>query len=200
MATRYYVYAYIRNKDSKTAKAGTPYYIGKGCDDRAWRKHHFKIPDNKEQIIILESGLSEVGALAIERRLIEWWGRKDLGTGILINQTSGGEGTTGPKSESFKRNLSKALIGKPSPKSKYTKTSNWKPGSLGNKKSLKEREWQSVLSTGESNGNSKLSERDVIEIRELLSEGISCPEIAYWYDMSVPTIRAIKSKKLWKHI
>ena len=26
----YYIYAYIRNKNSKTATAGTPYYIGKG--------------------------------------------------------------------------------------------------------------------------------------------------------------------------
>lgn len=26
---KYYVYAYVRSKDSKTAKAGTPYYIGK---------------------------------------------------------------------------------------------------------------------------------------------------------------------------
>lgn len=25
----YYVYAYIRSKDSETARAGTPYYIGK---------------------------------------------------------------------------------------------------------------------------------------------------------------------------
>ena len=73
---RFYVYAYIRSKDSATAKAGTPYYIGKGTGSRAWGKHtNIKLPNNI-YIVILEANLTELGAFAIERRLINWWGRK----------------------------------------------------------------------------------------------------------------------------
>jgi hypothetical protein len=86
MAQFYYTYAYLREDR-------TPYYIGKGKEDRIYSTDRtYKPPKDKSRIIFLKQNLTEEEAFKHEKYMIAVFGRKDNGTGILRNLTDGGEG------------------------------------------------------------------------------------------------------------
>jgi len=103
----YYTYAYLREDR-------TPYYIGKGKEGRIYSKQkNIKPPKDKSRIIFLKKNLTEGEAFRHETYMIDVFGRKDLGTGILHNRTDGGEGASGCiPSDETRRKLSEAGKGK----------------------------------------------------------------------------------------
>ena len=104
----YYTYAYLREDRS-------PYYIGKGKGNRAYKrcKTDIKPPKDETRILILKNNLTEEEAFKHEIYMIAVFGRKDLGTGILYNKTDGGEGASGAiLSEEHKRKISQAQSGR----------------------------------------------------------------------------------------
>ena len=104
----YYTYAYLREDR-------TPYYIGKGSGNRAYRrsKKDIKPPKDRSRIIFLKQNLTEEKAFQHEIYMISIFGRKDLGTGILHNKTDGGDGSSGLiHNEETKGKISKANSGR----------------------------------------------------------------------------------------
>jgi hypothetical protein len=107
----YYTYAYLREDR-------TPYYIGKGNGRRLYIKHNKEIrpPKDKSRIIYLKQNLLEEDAFKHEIYMIDVFGRKDLGTGILRNRTNGGEGVSGlVTSEETRRKRSERMRGENNP-------------------------------------------------------------------------------------
>jgi hypothetical protein len=103
----YYTYAYLREDR-------TPYYVGKGKEDRVYKKfkNQIKPPKDKTRIIFLKQNLTEEEAFKHEIYMIAVFGRKDLGTGILHNRTDGGEGPSGAiRSKETKRKMSERQKG-----------------------------------------------------------------------------------------
>jgi hypothetical protein len=93
-----------------------PYYIGKGSVTRAFsskKGERIHPPKDRNLIVICERHLTNIGACAIERRLIRLWGRKGIdNNGILRNITPGGEGGMGwlAQSEETRNNIKRRMI------------------------------------------------------------------------------------------
>lgn len=114
MEFQYYVYVYLDPRKPGNYIYGTytfeyePFYIGKGCNNRAYshlsiKKHHNSYFSNKIKKIRKECGCSPIiikykemllenTAYDIETDMIKSIGRYDLKLGPLCNMTNGGDG------------------------------------------------------------------------------------------------------------
>lgn len=102
----FYTYLWLREDDS-------PYYVGKGTKRRAFSSSKGHRPPKDHSRVVLQYWIDEPTAFAYEMYLIDFWGRKDLDTGILRNLTDGGEGSSGCKaSVTARENMSKAQTGR----------------------------------------------------------------------------------------
>jgi hypothetical protein len=96
----YYNYLWLRED-------GTPYYTGKGIGNRAYIPHRRRAnvtlyPPIKDRIILYPAE-SEAYAFEVEKFLIWYYGRKDLGTGCLRNMSNGGEQPPRPTPEAIEK-------------------------------------------------------------------------------------------------
>jgi len=100
MKHNFYVYAHLRTDN-------TPFYIGKGAGNRItdtrsrsdwwWNIVNKDYPTQKfPNYIKLAEDLTEEESLNLEKEYIKKFGRKNIHeNGLLINNTNGGEGTSG---------------------------------------------------------------------------------------------------------
>lgn len=96
----YYIYRHLK-------PCGEVFYIGLGktknrAKDKSsrsdfWKKTIKKYPDYEIQII--SRNLTKEEAVELEIALISWYGRRNLGTGTLVNLTDGGDGAKGTVSK-----------------------------------------------------------------------------------------------------
>ena len=137
-----YVYRHIRLDTNK------PFYIGIGSDElyeransNKSRNKHWTHVVNKVQyrIEIILDDLTWEEACKKEQEFILLYGRKDLGTGILVNMTNGGEGLTNP-GEELRQHMSNLKKGRPA----------WNKGLSGFIHSEETKRKLALLSSGKS--------------------------------------------------
>ena len=105
-------YVYVHKKKTN----GEVFYVGKGSGKRAWsafgRNSLWKRTADKYGwlVEIVQDNLQDWYAFELERDLISYYGRRDLGHGSLTNMSDGGDGPSRLNPETLKR-ISEALSG-----------------------------------------------------------------------------------------
>lgn len=238
----YYIYVYLdpRYNGQHCYKNFSflyrPFYVGKDKNKKFevinGRKKDFidiineiKKLRSKPIIIKLYENLSETESFELETKLINEIGRINLGTGTLINKTSGGQGNSGYKfSEEYLKKHRKDFqeIKKEFKKRNYillTRENEYKNAhqklncicSEGHECLITWGHFQqncgcficyNKLRSEKMKGkNSKLTEHQVIQIKLLLKdEKLKLREIAELFEVNIQTIHDIKTGKTWSYI
>jgi hypothetical protein len=93
---------------------GSVFYVGIGTENRAYdkrsRSDYWKRVVNKHdyRVDITHTGLTYEEACSIEKYLICFYGRSDLGLGALVNMTDGGEDNSNRSKESINKQIETA--------------------------------------------------------------------------------------------
>lgn len=91
----FYVYLHL------TEDTNEVFYVGKGKGNRAYKLSgrnkfwHNIVNKHGFTVKIVEENLTEEQSILLEQKLINEYGRRNLGTGKLVNLTDGGEGVSG---------------------------------------------------------------------------------------------------------
>lgn len=152
------------------------FYIGIGKDEkRAYNKRgrSYRWKDvaynNEYEVQILKRDLTWEDACELEIMLIAYYGRLDLGTGILVNMTDGGEGVNGViRSQETKDKIGlghkgqkrsqEAILKMSKPRSERTKARMRKPKSEEHKLNIGKSNSKIVINieTGEEHPSAKI--------------------------------------------
>ena len=223
----YQIYFHKRNDTNEI------FYVGMGKDYRPKDKHSrsqwwWNVVNKVGYTIeIVHEGLTWDEACEYETKYIKDFGRKDMGTGILVNMTDGGDGTHGhipwnkgitgvfKHTEEHKKHISNVMKGKVLSTETRNKLSI---AHTGKKVSLETREKQSKIhkgkklskqaciniskgKLGEKHPHTRLTKEDVLKIRELYSTGnYTQKKLGEIYNYSHQGISKIIKRKTWSHL
>lgn len=218
-----YVYRHIR------LDTNTPFYIGIGNDtnySRANFKHsrssHWNniVAKTKYEVEIMLDDLTFDYAKIKEIEFIAMYGRKDCGKGPLVNKTDGGDGCLGlihtaeAREKMGAPNRGKKLSpehiesirwhGKnmsQETRDKISEAGKGRPSPFKGIKNPKHSEFMMGKNAGEDNLTSKLTNKEVLEIREIYSKKIlSAKKIGVMFGICKSNVLNIVNRRTWKHI
>lgn len=192
---------------------GEVFYIGIGDSKRAhskkgrsqfWRRI---VDKYGYEVQVLKENLTWEDACELECILIDYYGRRDLGLGNLVNLTDGGEGAVNPSEETRKK-MSDAKKGfTPWNKGIPTNIIPWNKGLTGymgaNETSFTKDNipWNVGNKGHQPNQFTKLTEQQVLEIRSKFKPyKYTRKMLALEYNVAETTIKDIVLRKSWTHI